>query len=125
VRAHDRCGLILKENNKRLRYLMADEIKNLLLACSDHLRPIVVCAINTGMRRGEILGLKWDQIRGGFIYLLKTNESHQIPINDDPANLFKQIRKEHQLKSEYVSIGWKGIPINSVKKKLSGGIETR
>ena len=39
-----------------------DEIQTLLDACPDYLRHIVVCAINTGMRRGEILSLKWDQV---------------------------------------------------------------
>ena len=77
-------SLILKENNKRLRFLTEDEISKLLDACPNYLRNIVECALNTGMRRGEILNLKWNQIRNGFIYLdkTKTNESRQIPIND-------------------------------------------
>ena len=56
-------SLRLKENNKRLRFLTEDEIPTLLDACPEYLRPIVICAINTGMRRGEILSLKWDQVR--------------------------------------------------------------
>jgi len=64
----------------------------------------VVWALNTGMRRGEILGLKWEQIRNGFIYLTKTktSEPRQIPINDTLEALFRQIRKESGLKSKYV-----------------------
>jgi integrase len=64
----------------------------------------VECAINTGMRRGEILSLKWSQIRNGLIYLdkTKTNESRQIPINDDLARVFREIRRERHLESEYV-----------------------
>jgi integrase len=56
------------------------------------------------MRRGEILGLKWSQIRNGFIYLdkTKTNEARQIPVNDTLEALFKQIRKENGLKSKHV-----------------------
>jgi integrase len=57
-----------------------DEIHKLLVTCPEYLRRIVVCAINTGMRRGEILGLKCGQVRNGFIYLekTKTNEYRQI-----------------------------------------------
>ena len=48
------------------------------------------------MRKGEILSLKWEQIRNGFIYLhkTKTNESRQIPINDALEKLFADMRKE-------------------------------
>ncbi|MBN2845530.1 MAG: site-specific integrase [Deltaproteobacteria bacterium] len=97
-------SLLLKENNQRLRFLTEEEIKALLDACPSHLREIVVCAINTGMRKGEILSLKWDQIRNGFIYLekTKTNEARQIPVNDDLAELFKSIRNRQHLRSEYV-----------------------
>ncbi|MBW2035794.1 MAG: site-specific integrase [Deltaproteobacteria bacterium] len=72
--------------------------------CPKHLRHIVECGLNTGMRRGEILSLKWNQIRNGFIYLqqTKTNESRQIPINEDLERVFKEIRKEKELTSEYV-----------------------
>jgi integrase len=97
-------SLLLKENNKRLRFLNEDEIHSLLDACPEYLRRIVVCAVNTGMRRGEILSLKWDQIRNGFIYLskTKTKEPRQIPINDDLELLFKEIRKDQHLTSKHV-----------------------
>jgi integrase len=96
--------LLLKENNTRLRFLSEEEIDGLLPECSKHLRPIVECAIHTGMRRGEILSLRWKQIRNGFIYLekTKTNEARQIPINDDLEKLFKGIRREKHLISAHV-----------------------
>ena len=97
-------SLKLKENNKRMRFLNQDEIQRLLDACAPHLRPIVETAILTGMRRGEILSLKWDQIRGGFIYLekTKTNEARQIPISDGLEFVFKDIRRKDGLRYEYV-----------------------
>ena len=65
-------SIMLKENNKRTRFLNEDEIERLLNNCAPHLKQIVVCALNSGMRQGEILNLKWSQIRNGFIYLTKT-----------------------------------------------------
>jgi integrase len=96
--------LILKENNQRLRFLTQDEILKLLNECPEYLGNIVECAINTGMRRQEVLGLKWSQIRNGFIYLkkTKTNESRQVPINDTLEAMLKRIRRQHGFKSEYV-----------------------
>jgi integrase len=76
------------ENNRRLRYLSLDECQALLGACDKHLKPIVVFALNTGCRRGEILGLKWENVdlKHGFILLddgmVKTNVRREIPIND-------------------------------------------
>ena len=47
-----------KENNNRLRYLEREEISKLLDVCSEPLREILILAINTGMRKGEIMSLK-------------------------------------------------------------------
>ena len=42
----------------RVRYLQSTELKALLLVCPRWLQPIVALAVSTGMRRGEILGLR-------------------------------------------------------------------
>lgn len=52
-----------QESSGRNCFLSVDEAGRLLEACSRHLRPIVLCALETGMRRGEILGLRWSDIR--------------------------------------------------------------
>ncbi len=52
----------LKEPPGRLRYLRPNEVNALLTACSEHLRHLVVTAVNTGMRRGELFNLKWPQV---------------------------------------------------------------
>jgi integrase len=110
-------SLLIKENNQRVRYLTEDEIERLLDACFPSIRNIVECALNTGMRKGEILGLKWDQIRNGFIYLTetKTSEPRQIPINDTLDLLFKRIKSE-QNPSENV-IGLNGKPVKSFESE--------
>jgi integrase len=96
--------LALKENNEHMRFLGEDEIESVLDSCKSHLYPIVLCALTTGMRRGEILSLKWSQVRNGFIYLRKTKtfNSRQIPISDRLAELFKSIRQREHLRSGYV-----------------------
>ncbi len=76
----------LEENNRRLRYLSKEECAALVNACNVHVRPIVITALNTGMRRGEILSLTWDRVdlKHGFILLdvTKNGERREIPIND-------------------------------------------
>jgi integrase len=55
----------LADEHKRERILTNDEEKSLLAACNgkrSHLRPILICALDTGMRQGEILSLRWKDI---------------------------------------------------------------
>ena len=72
--------LMFKENNQRLRFLSGDEIDRLLEACSSHLKPIVETALHTGMRRGELFSLTWEQIqeRPNLPY---RNQERQGPAN--------------------------------------------
>src|SRR6266540_1291620 len=54
------------DERKRERILTREEELSLLAACENryqkHLRPILICALDTGMRRGEIFGLKWSDV---------------------------------------------------------------
>ncbi len=84
----------LKEQG-RLRYLTAKEAQGLVSVCDDHLRPIVMTALLTGMRRGEILNLRWDQLdmQHDFILLDKTKngERREIPINATLKAMFHRL----------------------------------
>jgi integrase len=113
--------LMFKENNQRLRFLSDAEIEALLAVCPDHLKPVVEVAILTGMRRGELLSLKWEQIRNELIYLTETKsgKARQIPINDRLAMVFKEIRKENQLKSAYVFCDSQGRRFYEVKRSFT------
>jgi len=73
---------------ERLRYLSIEECFSLEDACDPHLKPIVITALNTGLRKGEIFALAWDKhidLKHGFILLdnkTKNGERREIPIND-------------------------------------------
>ncbi len=115
--------LHMKENNRRLRYLSNEEIQALLAECPDYLRDIVEVDVLSGMRRGELLSLKWSHIAGGFIYLheTKTDEARQIPITKDLEIVFKQIRQRQWkkgLKTEYVFCDDQRRPFKRVQRSF-------
>ncbi|MFQ5949784.1 MAG: tyrosine-type recombinase/integrase [Nitrospiria bacterium] len=67
------------------RWLSADEEKQLLDASPTWLKEIILFALNTGMRRGEILSLQWqdvDFLRGVLVVMKSKNrERRTIPLN--------------------------------------------
>jgi len=73
--------------DQKERVLTAIEGRRLLEALLGEYRPIILIALNTGMRLGEILGLQWEWIdlKENLIDLpqthTKTKTSRRIPIN--------------------------------------------
>ncbi len=95
---------LLKGEIKRLRYLSDDEANWLVSNCEPYLRPIVMTALNTGMRKSEILHLTWDRVdlKNRIILLDKTKngERREIPVNDTLFNALSCIVRN--LKTDYV-----------------------
>ena len=79
---------ITKLRNERTRYLDDDERKALLAACkasnNRQLYPLVVFALSTGGRKGEILGLTLDDVdlkRGVAIFRnTKNGDTRAVPL---------------------------------------------
>lgn len=91
-----------QEPDGRLRYLSGQpEADRLLQACNDSLRPIVLTAIHTGMRKGELLGLTWDSVdmTHGFIRLKQTKngKARALPFNETLWSLFSGLRTRQDL----------------------------
>jgi integrase len=105
----------LKEPPGKVRFIAPEEFVRLLLACgpgsllenpnnwgrtfskltTTFLKPIVFIAFHTGMRRGEILSLTWNDVdlKNRIIQIerSKTNERRIIPINDALCDSLKSI----------------------------------
>lgn len=74
-----------RENGVKERILTIDEMRRLIDAASSGIRPILVTALNTGMRKNEILSLRWENIDllKGYILIedSKSGRSRKVPMN--------------------------------------------
>lgn len=108
---------LLPEKNRRLRILSEEEIHRLIECCTPQIRPIVITALNTGMRLGEIIGLLWEDIdfKRNLIYLDKTKSGspRQIPINDVLKSTLLSIDSRNS--SNYVFLNKYGRPYKCIK----------
>jgi len=77
---------LVRERRKPRMVMSVGEEAKLLKAAAPHLRSIIIAALDTGMRRGEILTERWEHIDLGrgllFVTHSKTaeGESREIPL---------------------------------------------
>ena len=103
------CKLVnsFPEDNYKNRYLSEEEEERLMKELPDYLKPIVVCALTTGLRKSNILNLRWENvdIKMNFIEILKQeNKGHkkiQIPIS---KKFLAELKKIGIKKSGYVFV---------------------
>lgn len=98
-------------SNTNLRIVSEEEFQKLSEAASPDLKPILLTAVATGMRRGEILNLKWDDVyfKEGYIIVRdsKNYESRIITLHPVLKNVLLSLKANSQ--SEYVFEGRKTI----------------
>ncbi|MBQ8848351.1 MAG: site-specific integrase [Candidatus Gastranaerophilales bacterium] len=106
----------LREDNHKIRYLTKEEEKRLFEEIEKeyevldrytrqkkwtqpylYLKPVVITALQTGMRKGEILNLEWANIdfKDNYIELLKTKsgKARKIPISATLKKVLSEIPK--------------------------------
>ena len=85
-----------KVNDQRVRFLEQGEFERLLLSCPSWLRPIIVLARYTGLRRGNVLDLTWNQVdlKNRIINLEHTKNGQRlsIPLSDTPYNMLLSLK---------------------------------
>jgi integrase len=119
-----------KVNNLKTEDLTPDQLKALLDAIEkdDHPQagPLLKMALFTGMRRGELFRLKWEDIdfKRGFISIRdpKGRQDQKIPLNDAARRVLQSLPRGE---SPYVFPGRKGgqrTDINKAVKKIKKAV---
>jgi integrase len=98
------------EPRGRVRYLSDEERERLLEACrNSECKPlylIVLFALTTGMRRGELLGLRWPDIdlerRTAVLHNTKNGDRRSVPIVPEVADLLREHGKVRKLDNDLV-----------------------
>lgn len=92
----------------RVRFLDDDERARLLKACKESTNPwlytCVILALASGMRQGELMGLKWQDInlKDGFLILHKTKngERRRVPLSGLALSLLQEHAKIRRLDTD-------------------------
>jgi integrase len=91
------------ERRKPRTVLPIDDEARLLAAAADHLGPIIIAALDTGMRRGELLHQRWEHIDWNrsvlFVTQSKTagGEAREIPFTERVRALLQAHRQPQGL----------------------------
>jgi integrase len=108
---------LFKENNQRTRYLEPSEREKLLACCSPELRPVVVVALNTGLRLGELIALTWADIDlgKGLLHVRdsKSGEGRHVPLNAEAVEALRSLTRH--IDSPRVFFSRYGKPYRSVR----------
>ena len=102
-----------KETRGRIRYLSDEERTRLLRACnrstSRALYNVVILALSTGMRRGEIMSLRWRQVdlQRGLISLheTKNGETRGVALASLALDVMNDLAKVRRIDTDLVFFG--------------------
>ena len=79
----------------RTRYLSPTELKSVLEAAPDWMRAPIALAAFTGMRRGELLGLRWQDVdlpgRRVYLHETKNGSLRVVALNDLAAGVIDSL----------------------------------
>ncbi len=107
---------LLREPDRRVRYLSHGEASSLLRELPEHISHMVAFSLATGLRKGNVIGLCWSQVdldrRVAWIHpdQSKTRKAIVVPLNDDAMRVLILQRGRHPLRV----FTYNGEPINAV-----------
>ncbi len=116
--------LFSEKDTMKERILTDEEEVRLIAECPAYLKPIVITALNTGMRRGEILNLEWVQVnldsRTIRVRHTKSGKDRQIPINETLFSALSWLRSHDRIVTWVFPNPTTGKPFTEVKKSFKG-----
>lgn len=98
------------------------------VAFADHLKPLVLVSLNTGMRQGEVFNLTWADVDLKNKVLTvegegaKSGQTRHIPLNKEALATLKAWKKQAG-SFEFVFPGKTGGRLDNVKKSWAGLLE--
>jgi integrase/recombinase XerD len=115
----------LKESRARTRFLTREEFGLLLRAASDDLKPILVLAVETGLRKEELLGLTAASIdlRRRELHLAntKTDAPRRVPLSPRAlATIRELLEQRSRPRSPYLFCKADGGRIGNPRKAFEG-----
>ena len=118
--------LFSEKDNLKERILSSDEEERLTKACPTHLRSILLFALHTGMRRGEIFSLKWLNVDLGTkmikVVMTKSGRTRLVCVNDVLLEMLWELRKSSSADG-YVFVNPKtGMPYTDVTTSFSTAV---
>lgn len=115
---------MLKEDNVRTGFFEWADIQKLLPGLPFQMKPLVLCAYLTGMRKGELLALRWKNVNveEGIIRLepamTKTREGRVIYVPKNLRAEFQRLLCERN--ARYPECGWvfsrNGKPLKHIRR---------
>lgn len=118
-----------RENNKRTRWLLNGEEQKLMEHCPQEIKDIVIFAIHTGMRMGEILSLKWEEVgltdKTATVSKSKNYEARTIPLDEEAVAVLRDRRRHRAIHVSFVfpsSVGTK-MDGNNLRKVFVGALK--
>lgn len=99
------------------------------VAFADHLRPMVLLSMNTGLRRGELFKLTWGSVDLGKRLLTvvgttsKRLKTRHIPLNSEALEVLKGWKAQQSDKTGLVFPSEDGKPFDNVKKAWAAILE--
>lgn len=120
-----------KEPRGRERFLSDQERDQLLSYCRESVHPylytIVVLAISTGMRKGELMSLRWSQVdfkaQRITLYKTKNGERRSVPLVSHALVLLQMLNSNRRPDSDLLFPGKSGISPIEINKPWYNALE--